>query len=286
MSQSKSILAVTVLYKMRAQESPAFTEMDKSLRNTPRLGEAIDWMICDNSPAWQEQPAGFTGKYVHDTTNPGLASQYNLALKIAIEHGASWLMLIDQDTKLTPAYLQEAADLASQLAADESVAAIVPKLTEGGTVLAPHYPITLRHPRPVESRSYGVLPTRIYPYNSGALLRVSALEKIGGFPQKFWLDFLDHATFHALQAQGGRIFVMHAALEHSLSSNQARPAVDPASLARQRNILNAEQAFYHDYAPASERLYYHLRMVRRGWAAAGSGAWRQCAMLLKHAVTP
>jgi hypothetical protein len=48
------------------------------------------------------------------------------------------------------------------------------------------------------------------PYNSGALLRVKALQEMNGFPEEFLLDYLDHATFRILQNKGGRISIEHA----------------------------------------------------------------------------
>ena len=275
-----------VLYKMQAEDSPAYRTLQQSLQADSSLARQIGWMICDNTPYAQTSPADFAGSYVQDMSNPGLARQYNLALQTAEARGDTWLMLLDQDTRLTSEYLQEAATLAESLADNEQVVAFVPKLMQQGVVLSPHLPITLRHPKALDRDAHGVADTRIQPYNSGAVLRVSSLRGAGGFPERFWLDYLDHATFHALQANGKQVFVMHAVLEHELSSNERERPEDAAFVARQQNVLAAERAYYREYGTVRERFYHHVRLAWRGLQALRGGAWTRGAMLLKAAVRP
>ena len=124
-------------------------------------------------------------------------------------------MLLDQDSGPTREYFEEAVALSRRLDLDEEIVALVPKLIENGKVLAPHLRAMLRHPKAVDVELTGVAQEKIYPYNSASVIRVSALQAIGGFPEKFWLDYLDHATFRMLQAGDGRIYVMQTMLEHS-----------------------------------------------------------------------
>jgi hypothetical protein len=105
-----------------------------------------------------------------------------------------------------------------------------------------------------------MLTARVSAFNSGAAVRVSALQR---FPERYWLDFLDHAIFHELQAAGGRIWLLQSQLEHRLSTQRLG---DEASLDRYRNVLQAERDFYREYGSFADRFFYHLR---RGKQTAG-----------------
>ena len=224
-SAASTITAVVVLYRRSPAESDALTSLLRVLREEPTLAARFSVLVYDNSP--QDQASSlpsFPVAYHHDPANGGLASAYNYALAQAEAAGTPWLLLLDQDTSLAAAFLQELASLSEELLPSKNVAAIVPKLFSRGTMYSPeeHSLDQLHHVFPHRSHTLppgaeGPQSARISAYNSGSTLRVAALLAIGGFPREFWLDYLDHAVFHALQQQGSRVFVMQAVLEQQLS---------------------------------------------------------------------
>lgn len=104
----------------------------------------------------------------------------------------------------------------------------------------------------------GVQHGRVSAYNSGSALNVSWLRSVGGFPAEFWLDYLDHAIFHALWASGRRVYVLHAVLQHELAESDlnARP------IWRFRNVLRAQSLFVKRTGSLKERLLYRLWLLR------------------------
>lgn len=274
-----SIFAIIVLYRQSPEESESFVSLRTILQERPDLASSMRLLVYDNSPTTHEVPASpVEMRYISNTSNAGLARAYNTALKLALDEGMQWLLLLDQDTVLTESYLSEAIALAHT---DDRFEAIVPKLAEAGIVLSPHYPLTLRHPKPLDIAAYGILSEEIHPYNSGAILKVKALQKMDGFPDEFPIDYLDHATFRILQTNGGRIFVMQAVLEHQLSSNSRHRAVS----SREKNTLQAEHRFYQRYGSRQEQFYYHVRLIWRAWKALGDGSPERGYLLLKTVFT-
>jgi hypothetical protein len=140
--------------------------------------------------------------------------------------------------------------------------ALVPKLVEKGVMCSPAEPPVLGVPLAWEHE--GLAGARLIAFNSGAVLRVGAVVAMGGFPDGFPLEYLDHATFAALQARGGRVYVMRSTLEHALSSNSEK--TDAASVRRQAVVLESERRFYARYGTLQQR---GLRRVRLLKAAAG-----------------
>jgi GT2 family glycosyltransferase len=261
MEDPKRIVAVVVLYKMTFAESRSLTSLRTILSEDEAPARTIGLMVCDNTPHKQVPPADYSGNFYRDVTNPGLAHWYNLALKAASESAARWIMLLDQDTEVTAEYIAEAITQSEIAEADRKIIALVPKLLQDGVVCSPLTPPTYRHPLPFDKDFTGIAAQRLHVFNSGAIVRVSALQAAGGFPQDFPLDYLDHATFSALQSRDGRLFVMGSSLEHSLSSSNVR-RTDTAAVARHRSILLAERKFYQRNGSVRDRLYRRVRLLR------------------------
>jgi GT2 family glycosyltransferase len=248
--------------------------MSQSLRTliaildaNPDLAKHFSLVIYDNSP--QPQNPEITDKipvlYRHDPTNPGLASAYNFALAHAEKERHEWLLLLDQDTLLTQEFIVELIECMNSLRNQEKVASITPKLLVRGKIYSPtaHFIDQLRHQyrrsnRAVTREIVGVQPGRMGAYNSGATLRVWALRSIGGFPKDYWLDYLDHAVFHALSVHGYLIYVMRVEIEHDAS----QAAVTDVPAERQRNLISAQTRFVRQTGNFIDRLLYRVWLLR------------------------
>jgi GT2 family glycosyltransferase len=261
MMENQTTLAAIVLYRVAADASQAFCSLRSLMAADPQAAAAIDLMLFDNSPQPQPRPAGYTGPYIPNPANPGLAACYNLALQSAQRQAIPWLLLLDQDTTLSRDYLAEVSAQIESLAHQQEVVALVPRLTDRGVVCSPIHPPTFGPARPIGNGASGVSPDRLHVFNSGAVLRVCAVAAIGGFPEDFPLDYLDHATFAALQDRGGRLYILNATLQHELSSNQ-EGRTDLAFTQRQASILDAEYRFYHRFGSTGDELRRRLRLLR------------------------
>ncbi len=254
---SLRMLAIVVLYRLPPEESPALRSLEAARDADPRLHESISLLLWDNSPGNRHPPPHLAGQYHHDPSNPGLAAAYNAALRQADELGCQWLLLLDQDTTVTAFYLHEALSVAGATRAD----ALVPRLAHGTTVVSPFYQAAQGPVRPIANTLRGIAKQPLQAFNSGAVLRVSAMESLGGFDTAFPLDYLDHATFAALQHAGGSIHVLGAELRHELSTN-TQAALDDNALCRQVDILAAERRFIATYGTLQQRLMMPVRMLR------------------------
>ena len=279
------IYVILVLYKMSPLESASYRTMEEALQTRPALARCVELMVVDNSPAAQELPEHASGCYLHDGTNPGLARRYNAALEQASAANATWLMLLDQDTSLTSAYFDEVERLAESLAADERIAGFLPRLVAGERLLSPHIPEFRRSPYRLHLEVKGVLGGLVRGFNSGAILRVSALTAIGGFPEQYWLDYLDHATFHRLQQQGGEFYVMDVSLEHDLSIHRKGKHADPANAERHRNQLAAQMLFYQEHGTPEERRRNRRDLISRAWNSLLHAHFAEAGRLLEAALS-
>jgi GT2 family glycosyltransferase len=261
-----SIIAILVLYNRQPAQSEALVSLHRLLAADPITASRFTLVVYDNSPEMHEDALlDIAAVRRHAPENPGLAPAYNLALEEAAARGSKWLLLLDQDTSLTEEYWRELGDLTLELVPREDVCAIVPRIRSLGTIFSPelHFLDQLRTQFPHRSHalpadSVGLQSRRVAAYNSGAALRVSALRAIGGFPNEFWLDYLDHAVFHRLQQQGNCVYVMRAQIEQQLSHYD----LDRVPLWRHRSVLSAQTRFVKLYGAFTEHLLYRVWLLQ------------------------
>jgi GT2 family glycosyltransferase len=262
-----SIQAVVVLYRCELSASQTVSSLVHLLNENPELASRLSLILYDNSPQAQEcnLQTNFPVEYIHDSSNGGLASAYNIALRRAESDGREWLLLLDQDTSPTREFLFELLEAATALDATAEVAAIVPKLVVHGVIHSPatQFIVQMRRQfrppqKPIAQDIVGVLQQPLSAYNSGSTIRVSALRSIGGFPPEFWLDFLDHAIFHALYAHGYRTYVMLATLAHDASHSD----MGNVPFWRLHNVLMAQTLYVKRSGNFMDRLLYRIWLLR------------------------
>jgi GT2 family glycosyltransferase len=245
------ILAVVVLYKQRPSASVTVATLARAMRETPSVDCSV--LIHDNSPAGdiaaEELPEGF--RYYAAPVNRGLYAAYEGARLSASgqrvlgpAEGCDWLLTLDQDTALPADFFSAIEPGLRAAKEDPRIAAIVPHLAEGERLLSPAY-VGLSRTTPMPASFSGVPAREARAFNSAALLRVAALNSIGGFDPCFWLDHLDSWLHHQLYVHGWRMYVLDSVhLEHHFSLLNYR---DRVSLAHLRNFLAAESAYFDQY---------------------------------------
>jgi GT2 family glycosyltransferase len=272
---SPSITAIVVLYQRTARESEAVASFLQICDQDPGLARHFSLLLYDNSPEPQSlaDSLGAHIHYVHDPSNGGLAPAYNYALSAAANAGCEWLLLLDQDTTLTAEYFVELLEHARQLTTQSGVAAIVPKLWAGTRLYSPEIPFLVQIRKQFSNKHYtldpnaqGVQQQPLTAYNSGAVLRISALQAIGGFPEEFWLDYLDHAIFQSLHLQGYRLCVMQTVLQQRLSHMD----LNEVPLWRHWSVLSAQTQFVLQFGNFADRLFF------RWWLLKTSRTYRAC----------
>jgi GT2 family glycosyltransferase len=261
-----AILAVLVLYGRQPEESESLSSILRIFEKQPSLARQFSLVLYDNSPEFQGfHSAIIPVSYIHEPSNKGLATAYNHALLQAERNGQEWLLLLDQDTSLTRDFFEELLEATQALESHRAVASIVPKLVGHGRVYSPSWDFVVqmrrqyvRSTHALPLNTIGVLAQRVSAYNSGACLRVSTLRAIGGFPEEYWLDYLDHAVFHDLWRCGSQMYVMRAVLQHDASL----ATMNMVPLWRQRNILAAQTRFIRKAGNSFDRFLYRIYLLR------------------------
>ncbi|HZD75733.1 MAG TPA: hypothetical protein VE218_01930 [Acidobacteriaceae bacterium] len=255
-------LAVVVLYRRPFAGSRTLAGLAQAFAEDASLSEQLDVLVWDNSPTMLEArslPFAFT--YQHAARNEGVSGAYNAAAIVAEQRGCAWLLLLDDDTSVTAEFLRGILGHAAQVAEDERIAAVAPFLYAGTFCMSPRLWRFARHvplPRPAHPYS----ETRaIFAANSGTLMRVRALEAIGGYSARFWLDYSDIEVFHRLQQHGLSVRIAgDLRLEHEMAMLDYDRRMTPARFAI---FLAAESDFMDLYRGPLERGMHLLRLAAR-----------------------
>jgi GT2 family glycosyltransferase len=263
------LTAVIVLYQRTPADSEALTSLDRILAENPPFQSRFQVILYDNSPQPQPTPSTFNGRlaYLHDPSNGGLEAAYNCALQRAKQAASDWLLLLDQDTTLTTCYISELLSACQSCLDLRNISAIVPILELQGRIYSPeadffyHLRHQFPHPRfyPVTRNTSGIQSGALSAYNSGAAIRVSALQQIGGFPRDFRLDYLDHAVFQQLHQLGLSLYVLNSVLQQKL----AHIDLNAVPLSRHTSVLQAQSLFVARYGTWLDRLLYRLWLLRK-----------------------
>jgi GT2 family glycosyltransferase len=260
------VLVVVVLYRTRMAASKTLTGLAQAFAEDASLAKQLDVLVWDNSPeAIKENSLSFALTYQHAPLNEGVSGAYNAAAVMAEQRGCAWLLLLDDDTSVTTEFLHgmlgHAAQIGEVAGEDERIGAVVPFLYAGTFCMSPRLWHFARHvplPRPAhpytETRS-------IFAANSGTLMRVRALEAIGGYNKRFWLDFSDIEVFHRLHGHGFSVRIASdLRLEHEMAMLNYDRRMTPARFA---TFLAAEGDFMDLYRGPLERGMHVLRLAAR-----------------------
>jgi GT2 family glycosyltransferase len=255
------ILVVVVLYRTVFADSQTLAGLVTSFTANPALLGSMELLVWDNSPEPLSDPTlPFAFTYRHAEQNHGVAGAYNEAARLAQESGRTWMLLLDQDTSVTEEFLHGMDSYGRELAGNDEIAAVVPFLYAGSFQLSPRRLTFLNQPRIAAGKSY-LERRRMFAANSGTLMRVTALLKVGGYCVDFWLDHSDIYVFNQFHRYGLGVFVAaDLRLQHEIAMLDYDRRMTPE---RYGNFLAAEAAFDALYNGWLQRTVQTLRLPFR-----------------------
>lgn len=254
------ILAVMVRYKLPLSASDTMVGMEGALAGDPLLRSDYHFLVWDNSPdeLLTGRPRCF--EYVHSERNLGVSGAFNHAMEYAAGRGHEWMLLLDQDTKITADFLRTMLRWSRELEGRPDIALIAPTVRVGKMVVSPRRQLFNRH-RAYSETSPVVAGGEAFAINSGCLIRVAWLKEIGGFSNDFWLDYSDMYVCHQIYMRGGKLWrATDARLEHDMSVMDYDRLMSPW---RYTNFSRAESAFNDLYKGRLENAVQNLRLLVR-----------------------
>lgn len=259
--EGTKILIVVVRYRTPLEESETIRTLAECLAEHAETQRSFSTLVWDNSPVGQsvaELPMQM--EYQHSSENVGVAGAYNYAMEYAEDRGFGWLLLLDQDTRLPHGFLTAMHEHARRLDAEESIAAVAPTVLMRGAPVSPKIISRWGGATDPAPSFAGPVFEELIIMNSGMLLRVSALRRIGGYSMDFWLDFSDRYVCHMLAKHGyGAWLAGELRLEHDVSIMAGAGAT---SMARYEILMGAQDAYFAQYKSLLRNAVFCQRLLR------------------------
>jgi GT2 family glycosyltransferase len=234
--------------------------MAQDMAHHGELARHFSTLVWDNTPGGQsvaELPIPI--EYRHSSENVGVAGAYNYATELAEQRGFLWLLLLDQDTKLPPGFLAAMLSHASRLEAEERIAAVAPTVRMGSLAVSPKIMSRWGGAKDPAPGFQGPVFNELIIMNSGMLLRVSALRRIGGYSMDFWLDFSDRYVCHMLaKHKYGAWLAGELQLEHDVSIMAGEGAT---SMERYANMMGAQDAYFSEHKSLLRNAVFCQRLL-------------------------
>jgi GT2 family glycosyltransferase len=238
------VFAVIVTYGERGCETKAFTSLAACAQ-----ADAVTLLVYDNSPTPLPPIRPFPGRmhYVSNPQNGGLVAAYNHALECATQCGATWLLLLDQDTSVPRSYLTMFGRHRGSMTTD--VVAAAPHVYAGKTPASPKAMVYGRPRLDVPALSRGIPSRTIVAINSGLFVKVDFLRSIGGFPSRYWLDAVDFWFSAMVSLEGKQFYLLPSVLHHELSVR----SLTSIRLERWKSITESDATFAIEMLPRRTR---------------------------------
>ncbi|ANY77726.1 hypothetical protein BB934_05325 [Microvirga ossetica] len=258
------ILAVTVTY------NPDTALLGKALQSAAPQVQGL--AVVDNGSANAEEirtlVSAVGAHFLANQQNLGIAAAQNQGVDLARTTGFSHILLLDQDTVLTPGVV---ADLSANLAALEEqhgrVAAIGPAYFEVNSQQQTRAYRThgLRLSRiSLGSATQPVASDSIIA--SGSLIPLTVLDRVGGFKEDLFIDLVDVEWCFRARAAGYVSFLSPtAAVDHRLGSGTvklgSRQIAIHVPIRNYYWVRNALWLARQPYTPLAWRLYFISRCL-------------------------
>ncbi|MET0050067.1 MAG: glycosyltransferase [Candidatus Thiodiazotropha sp.] len=218
------IIAVTVTYNV----DPAFETALESVLDQVERVVIVDNSTQTSSREWLQSLAQTLGGRVQlilNQGNLGLAKAQNIGIVAALEQGAEWILLMDDDSLAEPGMVRHLHDALSSHDLHPATRILVPRYQEqavvrearyvtapGGRFTTPRFAIEDFHHQPVIKNLFIAI-------SSGSLIRADLFRELGLIREAFDIDYLDVDFCLRTLRKGYRIVAVgDAVLRHHLGA--------------------------------------------------------------------
>ena len=194
---------------------------------------------------------------VENHENLGLPVSYNRAMAEAVDRGYEWLLTMDQDSVLPEGYIEAASAYFDQ----SDIAVICPRYWDKNVLTLEQF----RERTPDEPVSY--VDKCI---SSGSLCRAEAHERIGGFDERMFIDYVDFDYCRTALERGYRILQLNrCVMAHSVGESNVVHVLGKTKVVFNHSPMRKYYYFRnkmyfarkHHYLIREHRYFYKLFLV-------------------------
>ena len=163
---------------------------------------------------------------IENKKNVGLAAAQNQGIKLALEDGVDWVLLLDQDSILDKDFVKNMLKAGHKYKNKKNIGFLTPRHEfDDGSPSVPTYSKGLfLRPKRYHMDLDEIDDTILFGMASGSFIPRHTLEEVGLMREEFWIDYIDYEFSFRVRERGYRIIgVGGARLNHRLGvTNQLK----------------------------------------------------------------
>ena len=209
------VWAIVVLYNKAVTDS-------LTLKTLAPYTSRLNVIVYDNSTRdFGNKAACEQMHYTYCGTgkNVGISKAYNCALSYIRKTDDDYAMILDDDTSLTEQYIMEMFEKTDRKSAD----VILPIVKSNGRIISPTN-VRMQYSTKAIHDISEISMDRITGINTGMIVKSSVYKTIQ-YPEKLFLDFVDHSFMAKVRESKYRIEIMKSEILQSFSRDE-KPSVD------------------------------------------------------------
>lgn len=210
-------------------------------------------VVVDNGSSdidWVRRSCGEAGCHlIRNEGNLGIAAALNQGAAVALEAGAEWLAMFDQDS-LPPAGAVDALlQVAREHPRPERIGVIAMTHSDRGTGRSYHAPSDILE----ETGRWRTLRTTI---TSGSLARCQVLRELGGFEERLFIDCVDHEFCLRIRRHGWLVVeAPGVVMTHSMGASRVHRVLG------RRTVLTHHSPWRRYYMTRNQLEIYRRNLV-------------------------
>lgn len=235
----------------------------------------VDMVVYIDNGSYMKLDISNKGKVllVCNKSNQGLGIAQNQGIKIAIQNGADFVLLLDQDSilpdNMVPTLIREYNKL-SEL--NEKVAAICPAIFSDFTKTVCDVPVSLG--LQVRTTKPEGLTNVVYAISSGSLIPVDIIKKVGGIQEDFFIDSMDAEWCMRASSMGYNTYVTsETQLTHQLGNGAKVKVLQHSPIREYYIIRNSIALVKLPYVPMGFKLRRIILSIGRVFYSLIHGYW-------------
>ena len=141
---------------------------------------------------------------VENKKNVGLAAAQNQGIKLALEDGVDWILLLDQDSILDKDFVKNMLDTALKYKNKKNIGFLTPRHEyDDGRPSVPTYSKgSFLKPRRYHMSLSEIDDTLLFGMASGSFIPRQTLEDVGLMREEFWIDYIDYEFSFRVRKRG------------------------------------------------------------------------------------
>jgi len=195
-----------------------FNPEKEHIKNIEKISKYVEKVfLVDNTEGKVDFNLPLNVEIIKNEKNLGIASGFNIGIKLSVKEGFDLLFLFDQDSKISEDFVKQMVDFSTL---NKDVFLFAPKVFDyNANVYLNYLKLNKFSIKKLKCNKSIIYPT--FVISSGSLLDLKKIKEIGLFKEDYFIDFVDNEYCLRILKKGFRIAVnCNIEMKHAIGKRE------------------------------------------------------------------